>query len=169
MIILRYWTCRTPHQRIFYKLLKTWIALALGEAPLQNSLAARGFISHSVTGNSVACGITKHRRNSLAPPPHAAHQFSHILLWDCIPFLNQHLFQVSQRGSVGHSSIQFNWVEVWTHGRPFHPLHSQILEVLCDDPGSVGASNVILEGGIRSQVPKIWNLGPESHPCTLVH
>ena len=102
----------------------------------------------------------------MAPPPHAAHQFSHILLWDCIPFLNQHLFQVSQRGSVGHSSIHsptklilqvFNWVEVWTHGRPFHPLHSQILEVLCDDPGSVGASIVILEDGIRSQVPKIWD------------
>ena len=95
-----------------------------------------------------------------------------------IPFLNQDLSQVSQHGCVGHSGTYstpklipqvFNWVEVWNHGRPFRPLHSQILEVLCDDPGSVGASIVILEDGVRSQILEIWdrhwlqNLNPISH------
>ncbi|XP_078100190.1 general transcription factor 3C polypeptide 3 isoform X3 [Sander vitreus] len=73
------------------------------------------------TGASVVCGRTIHSHNSLAPPPHAGHQPGHTLLWDGIPFFNQHLLQVSQRGCVGHSGTNstpklipqvFNGVEV---------------------------------------------------------
>ena len=104
--------------------------------------------------------------NSFAPPPHAGHQPGHFLLWDSIPFLNEDILQVSQRGCVGHSKTystpklipqMFNWVEVWTHGRPVHPVHSHILEVGCNDPGSVGASVVILEDGVRSHILKVWD------------
>ena len=124
------------------------------------------FIHFTLSGTSVACGRSIRSHNSLAPPPHAGHQPGHTLLWDGIPFLNQDLSQVSQHGCVGHSGTYstpklipqvFNWVEVWTHGRLFHPLHSQILEVLCDDPASVGASVVILEDGVRSQILEIWD------------
>src|SRR4029434_9211688 len=82
----------------------------------------------TLSGTSVACGRSIRSHNSLAPPPHAGHQPGHTLLWDGIPFLNQDLSQVSQHGCVDHSGtystpklIQqvFNWVEVWTHGRPF--------------------------------------------------
>jgi len=45
----------------------------------------------------------------------------------------------------------FNWVEDWTLGRPFHSLYSHILEVVCDNPGSVGAR---MELG-----PKLWRYG----------
>ena len=84
-------------------------------------------------------------------------------------FYNQHLSQVSQRGSVGHSGTNstpklmpqvFNGVEVRTAGRPFrpfHPLHSQILVVVSDKPRSVGASVVILEDRVRSQTVEIWD------------
>ena len=51
----------------------------------------------------------------------------------------------------------FTWVEVWTHGRPFHFLYSHILEVVCDNPGSVGVMDVILEDGVRSQIVEIWD------------
>ena len=51
----------------------------------------------------------------------------------------------------------FNWVEVWTHGRPFHFLYSHILEVVCDNPGPVGVMDVILEDGVRSQIVEIWD------------
>jgi len=50
-----------------------------------------------------------------------------------------------------------------------HSILSQILEVLCDDPGSVGVSVVLLEDGVRSQILEIWdihwlqNLIPISH------
>ena len=127
----------------------------------------------TLSGTSVACGRSICSHNSLAPPPHAGHQPGHILLWDGIPFLNQELLKFNQRGCVGHSSTystpklipqMFNWVEFWSHGRPFHPFHSQILEVLCDDPGSVGAGDVILEDGVRSQI-----LAPESHSDTSLH
>ena len=37
------------------------------------------------------------------------------------------------------------------------PLHSQILEVLCDDPGFVGAGFVILEDKVKSQILEIWD------------
>ena len=50
-----------------------------------------------------------------------------------------------------------NWVEVWTLGRPFHSLYSHIVEVVCDNPGSVGASVVILEDEVRSQIVEIWD------------
>lgn len=39
----------------------------------------------------------------------------------------------------------FNGVEVRTAGRPFNPLHSQILEVVSDKPRSEGTNVVILE------------------------
>ena len=64
---------------------------------------------------------------------------------------------------------ELNWVEVWTLGRPFHSLYSHIVEVVCDNPGSVGASVVILEDEVRSQIVEIWdrhwlqNLIPISH------
>src|SRR4029434_3245141 len=116
--------------------------------------------------NTLSCGRSIHSYNSLAPPPHAGHQAGHTLLWDGIPFLNQELLQVSQRGSVGHSNTYstpklipqvFNWVEVSTHGRPFHSLYSHVLEVVCDNPSSVGWSVVILEDGVRSQIVEIWD------------
>ena len=106
--------------------------------------------------------------------PYAATTASHLLLmlvtnlatFCCGMASHSSMRNVSQRGSAGHSKTystpklipqMFNWVEVWTHGRPFHPLHSHILEVLSDDPGSVGASVVILEDGSRSHIPKIWD------------
>src|SRR4029434_10457550 len=63
--------------------------------------------------------------NSLAPPPHAGHEPGHL-----------ESLQVSQRGCVGHFNTYsmpklipqlFNWVEVWTHGRPFHSLPDGVL------------------------------------------
>ncbi|KAL7889584.1 hypothetical protein AOLI_G00018420 [Acnodon oligacanthus] len=42
-------------------------------------------------------------------------------------------------------------------GLRFHPLHSQILEVLFDKPRSVGASVVNLEDRVRSQTVEIWD------------
>ncbi|XP_051239305.1 uncharacterized protein LOC127353784 [Dicentrarchus labrax] len=117
-------------------------------------------------GASVACGRTIHSHNGLAPPPHAGHQPGHTLLWDGIPFFNQYLSQVSQRGCVGHSGTNstpklipqvFNGVEVRTAGRPFHPLHSHILEVVSDKPRPVGASVVILEDSVQSQTVEIWD------------
>src|SRR4029434_11300355 len=93
------------------------------------------FTLYSFNTASGAGGRSIRSHNSLAPPPHAGHQPGHTLLWDGIPFLNQESLQISHRGCVGHSDTYsklipqvFNWVEVWTHGRPFHPLHSQILE-----------------------------------------
>jgi len=127
------------------------------------------------SGASIVGGRSIRSHKSLARPPHAGHQPGHTLLWDGIPFLNQ---ESLQRGCVGHSNtyntpklIQqvFNWVEVWTLGRPFHSLSSHILEVVCDNPGSVGASVVILEDGVRAQIVEIWdshrlqNLIPISH------
>ncbi|KAL6490631.1 hypothetical protein MHYP_G00009760 [Metynnis hypsauchen] len=41
--------------------------------------------------------------------------------------------------------------------QPFHPLHSQILEVVSDKPRSVGASIVILEERVRCQIVEIWD------------
>ena len=114
----------------------------------------------SQTGASVACGRTIHSHNSLAP--HAGH----TLLWDGIPFFNQHLSQVSQRGCVGHSGTNstpmlipqvFNGVEVRSASRPYHLLHSNILEVDPDKPRPVGASVVILEDRVRSQTVEIWD------------
>ena len=75
----------------------------------------------------------------LQPPPHAGH----TLLWDGIPSFNQLLLQVSQRGCIGHCGTNsmpklipqvFSGVEVWTAGRPSHPLHSQILEEVSNKP-----------------------------------
>ena len=112
------------------------------------------------------CGRTIHSHNSLAPPPHAGHQPGHTLLWDGIPFFNQHLSQVSQRGCVGHSGTNstpklisqvFNGVEVRTASRPFHPLHSHILVVIPDKPRPVGASVVILEDRVWFQTVEIWD------------
>lgn len=51
----------------------------------------------------------------------------------------------------------FNWGEVQTQSKPFHPLDFQILEVLCYDPGSVVESIVILEDGIRSKILELWH------------
>src|SRR4029434_9559408 len=53
------------------------------------------------SGASEAGGRSIRSHNSLAPPPHAGHLPGHTLLWHGIPFFNQHLSQVSQRGSVG--------------------------------------------------------------------
>ena len=114
------------------------------------------------------CGRTIHSHNSLAPPPHAGHQPGHTLMWDGIPFFNQHLSQVSQRGCVGHSGTNstpklipqvFNGVEVRTGvlSRPFHPIHSHILEVVSDKPRPVGASVVILEERVWFQTVEIWD------------
>ena len=78
-------------------------------------------------------------RNSLSCSPHAGHQPGHRLLRDGISFVNQHLSYVNQRGCVGHPGKNstpklipqvFNEVGVRTAGRPFHPLHSQILQVV---------------------------------------
>ncbi|MEQ2279437.1 hypothetical protein AMECASPLE_009453 [Ameca splendens] len=38
----------------------------------------------------------------LAPPPHAAHQLGHTLLWAEIPLFKLHLSQISKCGYVGH-------------------------------------------------------------------
>ena len=93
-------------------------------------------------------------------------QPGHTLLWDGIPFFNQHLSQVRQRGCVGHSGTNstpklipqvFNGVEVRTASRPFHPLHSHILEVVSDKPHPLGASIVMLEDRVRSQTVEIWD------------
>lgn len=74
----------------------------------------------------------------------------HTLLWDGIPFFNQHFFQVSQCDCVGHSGMNstpkltpevFNGIEVRTAGRPSHPLLK---------PNPVGVSIVVLEGRILS-------------------
>ena len=62
-------------------------------------------------------------------------QPGHTLLWDGVPFFNQHLLQVSQHGCVSYSG--------WSHKRsmalmsglvagPLHPLDSQILGVVSD-------------------------------------
>lgn len=44
--------------------------------------------------------MRKNHTYSLASPYHAGH----MLLWGGIPFFNQHLSQVSQRGSVGQTA-----------------------------------------------------------------
>lgn len=76
------------------------------------------------------------------------------LVWDGIPFFNQQLSQVSQYGCVGrygpnsmHKLIPqvFNGIEVRATGRFFHPLHSQILQIVADKPCSVRASVAMLE------------------------
>ena len=51
----------------------------------------------------------------------------------------------------------FNGVEVRTTSRPFHPLHSHILQVVSDKPQPVGESVVILEDRVRSQTVEIWD------------
>jgi len=118
------------------------------------------------SGASVAGGRSIRSHNGLAPPPHAGHHPGHTLLWDGVPFLNQESLPVSQRGCVGHSNAYStpklipqvsNRVEVWTLGRPFHSLFYHILEVVCDNPGSVGESVVILEDGVRAQIVEIWD------------
>lgn len=97
-----------------------------------------------------------------APPPQAAHQPDHTWLWDDICSS-----QGSHRGCVGHPSAcstselkpqLFSLVEVWAVGKdtPFHFPSCHILEVVCGIPGDVGASTVILEGGVRSQIVEIW-------------
>ena len=77
-------------------------------------------------------------RNSLSCSPHAGHQPGHRLLQDGMSFFN-HLLHVNQRGCVGHPGTNskpklipqvFNEVEIKTAGRTFHPLHSQILQVV---------------------------------------
>ncbi len=45
---------------------------------------------------------------------------------------------VSQRGCVGRLNPQL--VEVWTLGRPIHPQYFHIVEAVCGNRGSVGAS-----------------------------
>lgn len=76
-------------------------------------------------------GRTIHSHNSLAPSAHAGHQPAHTLLWDGIPFFNQHLSHVSQRGCVDHSGTNsmpklipqvFSGIEVRTDGIPSSPL-----------------------------------------------
>ncbi|XP_041646411.1 uncharacterized protein LOC121511698 isoform X3 [Cheilinus undulatus] len=95
-------------------------------------------------GASIACGRTIHSHSSQASPPYAGH----TLLWDGIPFFSQYLSQVSRCDCVGHSGTPklilqvFNGVKVRTAGRPFHPLHSQTLEVVSDKPRSVGQSGL---------------------------
>ena len=111
---------------------------------------------------------------SFALSPHTAHQTGHFLLWDGLPFLNEDMWYDSQCGSVGHSKTystpqMFNWVEVWTHSRLFHPLHFQILEVLFDDLRSVVASVVILEDGIRCHVLEVWNCHWLHNVITIPH
>jgi hypothetical protein len=51
----------------------------------------------------------------------------------------------------------FNGVEVRSASRPYHLLHSNILEVDPDKPRPVGASVVILEDRVRSQTVEIWD------------
>ena len=53
----------------------------------------------------LTCGRTIHSHKSLEPPSHAGYHPGHTLLWDGIPFFNQHLLQVSQSGCVGHSGM----------------------------------------------------------------
>ena len=69
---------------------------------------------HSVSGPSVVCGRCVCSHNSLAPSPHARHQ---SVLWDGIPFLNKDLWQVGQRGSVGHSSMYSSAKLIWQVGQ----------------------------------------------------
>ena len=58
----------------------------------------------------------------------------------------------------------FNAAEVKTGGRPFHPLHSQILEVVSEKTRSVGASIIIFGDSVRSQKGDMgWPLVAESH------
>ncbi|MEQ2279532.1 hypothetical protein AMECASPLE_010532 [Ameca splendens] len=83
--------------------------------------------------------------------------------------VNKHLSQVTQWWCVGHSGMnnlsklnpqQLDRVEVRTTGRSFHPLHSQILEVVSDKPCSVGASVVTLEDRVWSQTAEISVIVP---------
>ena len=64
----------------------------------QNTLAIH-FIRTSVACEGFICS-----HNSLASS-HAGHLPGHILLWDGPSFFNKDVWQVSQRGSVGHSSM----------------------------------------------------------------
>ena len=58
----------------------------------------------------------------------------------------------------GHGWISFSVLicllksQCYRGSRPSHLVHYQILEVLDDDLGSVGASVVILEDSIKSQI-----------------
>lgn len=51
----------------------------------------------------------------------------------------------------------FNGVNVRTAGRPFHPLHSHMLEVGDDKPCSVESSIVILKEEVWSWTVEIWD------------
>ncbi len=95
---------------------------------------------------SVVGGTSSH--NSLALPSHVAHQpWSHVAVgWHSI--LQPGFIQVSLCGCVSHSNTfnmsklipqVYNPVEVWTFGRLFYSLYSYILDVVCDNPGYVGA------------------------------
>ncbi|KAK5853483.1 hypothetical protein PBY51_014630 [Eleginops maclovinus] len=61
----------------------------------------------------------------------------------------------------------FNGGEVRIAG-PFPPLHSQILEEVCDNPRSVGASVVILEDGVWSQTVEIWDCHWLQHFISII-
>lgn len=83
------------------------------------------------------CGTT-HRPNNLALLPDAGP----TLLWDGISFFKQHLLQIIKSKLIPRV---FNEDEVRTYGRTFHPLHSQILEVVSDKPRSVRVSFMLEE------------------------
>lgn len=91
-----------------------------------------------LTETSAACGRTKQPRQ-----PHLPLMLGHTLLWDCILFFNQYLWQGSQCGCVGYSgrtstlhadatSIQLRWQQdCW------HALHTYILDLVSDKLHSV--------------------------------
>lgn len=77
------------------------------------------------------------------PPPHASLQFGHIL------FFNQYLSQISQWSlwpklipQTCHLQVFGIRGKVRTEGGPFHPLHSQNLEVVSDKVFSVGVGGL---------------------------
>lgn len=112
-------------------------------------------------------GGTIHGHKSLTPPPRAGH----AQLWDSVTVFYQHLLKVSQFDCVIHSGTNavcclcklklipqvFSRVEILTAGRPLHPLHSQILEVVSNKPCSMGASILILEHRVLFQTVEIWD------------
>lgn len=92
-------------------------------------------------------GGTIRSHNSLAPPPHPAHQTVHTWLWDGIAFLNEILcWSLSH---IQHVCVQLGCsLGCWQ--ATLHPLYSHILWVVCSNPGTV--SIVILEDGVKSQI-----------------
>lgn len=121
------------------------------------------------------CYINK---SALHLPPHTGHQLCHTLLWNGIPFLNQHLLQVCQCGCVGPSGTNSNsrwshmcslWLRTGLEASLFLPNSGDSLINLSDKPTLWGQK--LLGDGVWSQTVEFWPLvaalffnGGRSHP-----